>query len=163
MPEPVTLTVFTAASRLALPVRAPRPEDARVVFGPPEHGPAMAATVLEPGRSSQVNRRIVATGETEVEVVSDMGRVRIDDIDLEFGSWRRELFRVKADDPLSARAEVVYRFSYRRGDWDVVHESRTMMSATHDHFVVHAELDAFEGGRRICARSEESLSPRDHA
>jgi hypothetical protein len=160
-PEPVTLTVFAGASRLALPVRAPRPEDAAVVFAPPEQGPPMRATQIEPGRASQVVRRVVASGATEVEVIFDTGRARIEDIDLEYGSWRRELFRINADDPEGALAEVVYRFSYRRADWDVVHESRTTMTATRDAFVVHAELDAFEDGRRIAARSESVRLPRD--
>ncbi|MEX2649804.1 MAG: CocE/NonD family hydrolase [Alphaproteobacteria bacterium] len=162
MPEPVTLTVFAGASSLELPVRAPRPEDAKVAFGPPEHAPPMNATVLEPGRAHQVNRRLVTTGESEVEVVFDLGRVRIDDIGLEYGSWRTETFRIRPDDPTSARAEVVYRFAYRRGDWDAVHESRTIMTATRDAFVVHADLDAFDGGRRFYARSEERRIPRDH-
>jgi len=160
-PEPVTLTVFAGSSRLALPVRAPRPEDAAVRFQPPEQGPAMRASQIEPGRASQVVRRLVATGATECEVIFDTGRVRIEDIDLEYGSWRRELFRVHADDPDGAVAEVVYRFSYRRADWDVVHESRTTLTTTRDAFLIHAELDAFEDGRRIAARSESVRMPRD--
>ena len=47
-PEPVTLRLTTGASVLELPVRARRPIDAKVRFGPPEQGPPMAKVVVEP-------------------------------------------------------------------------------------------------------------------
>jgi len=162
MPEKVTLTLQAGASTLELPVRSPRALDAKVAFAPPEQAPPMRATRLEAGRMAQTVTRDVASGVTELVVTADAGRMRIDDIGLDYGSWRTETFRVRHDDPASAEADVVYRFAYKRANWDCVHESRTRLSATREHFVIHADLDAFEDGHRIYARSEVRRIPRDH-
>src|SRR6185295_3553708 len=51
-PESVTLSLFTGASALALPVRRPRPEDARLQPLPPSEGATpLARTYLRPGES----------------------------------------------------------------------------------------------------------------
>ncbi|MSP82677.1 MAG: CocE/NonD family hydrolase [Alphaproteobacteria bacterium] len=160
-PAPVNLTLFTGASQLDLPVRAPRPEDAAVAFAPPEAAPPMRKTILEPGRAAQTVNRDIAAATTTVTVDFDMGRIRIEDLDLEYGSWRREIFRVGWDDPIGARGEVTYKFTYRRGDWDVRTETRTVLTHTPTEFVIHADLDAFEGDRRIFTRSVDRRIVRD--
>jgi hypothetical protein len=119
--------------------------------------------VLEPRRATQVVARDVAAGTTTVTVDFDLGRFRIDDIDLEYGSWRREVFRVGWEDPADARGEVTYRFLYRRGDWCVRTETRTVLTHTPAEFVIHADLDAYEGEARVFSRSLETRIPRDLA
>jgi hypothetical protein len=50
-----------------------------------------------------------------------------------------------------------------RGDWQVRVESRTRMRATREHFLIDAELDAYEGEdeRRVFSRSWHTEIPRD--
>ena len=160
-PEPVTLTLFTGASSLELPVRAPRPEDARVAFEPPEQAPPLAATVLEPGELERSVHHDYESGVTEVVRVNDDDLVYLEDIDLVFGARRREAHRIDRADPLSLEGEVDYEWVFRRDGWDVRSVTRSTMSVTADEFIFHADVDAFENGERIFSRSTTRRVPRD--
>ena len=48
-----------------------------------------------------------------------------------------------------------------RRDWQVRVESRTRMRASREHFLIDAELDAYEGERRVFSRSWHAEIPRD--
>ena len=50
-----------------------------------------------------------------------------------------------------------------RGDWRVRTETRTRMRATAEHFLIDAELDAYEGERRVFSRNWHARIPRDLA
>ena len=161
-PEPVTLTLMPGTSSIALPLRQARPEDADVAFEAPEEGPPCAVTVIEPATTRQTATFDTGSGYWELVVVADDGRRRIDDIDLEIGSWRREVWRIHPDDPLTASGDISYDFSSSRGEWTVRHNSRSTMTVTADDYILHGDLEAFENGERIYARSIDCTVPRDH-
>lgn len=161
-PDPVTLTLMPGTSSIVLPVRRPRPEDAAVRFEPAETAPGGPSTILEPATMTQTASFDAGSGVWQLEVVANAGRSRVEEIDLEVGSWRRELWRIHPDDPVSARGEIDVDFEKRRGDWTVRHEAHCTMSATKDSYRIHADLDAFENGERIFARSVTRTVPRDH-
>jgi len=162
-PEPVTLTLMPGTSSVALPVRRPRPElDGAVRFEPAEAAPQGPATTLEPGSMTQRAIFDARSGTWQMEVVANEGRSRIEEIDLETGAWRRELWSIHPDDPTTASGEIAYDFEKRRGDWTIRHEGRCTMKLTKDAYVIHADLDAFENGERIFARSVTRTVPRDH-
>jgi hypothetical protein len=50
---------------------------------------------------------------------------------------------------------------FTRGDWQVRTETRTTLESTTTDFVVHAQLDAFEGERRVCSLNWSTTVPRD--
>ena len=171
-PERTKLTVFTGASALVLPVRPKRAEDATLpAFGPPESAPGPGETEIRPARFERTATRDAATG----EIVHASGlagddltqgrRVRLDDIDLEYGQamWRR--LRIKEDDPLSARLEYRNRTDFKRdGDgrpWNPAVETRTKFSATKDEFLLEAELTAYEGEEKVFERRWTHKIPRD--
>ncbi len=161
-PAPVTLTLFAGASRLDLPIRPPRAEDADLpAFGTPEGAPPLADRTLRPERTRRTVSRDLVTGETRVVMEKDSGAVRLEAIDLEVDSAAVETYRVRADDPLSARADIVYRQSLGRGDWRVRTETRTAIRLTATAFRVTAQLDAYEGDRRVFSRNEYFTVPRD--
>jgi putative CocE/NonD family hydrolase len=160
-PQRVRLSVYAGASRVTLPIRRPRREDAMVHFDPPESAPPVPRTVLEPPVSSHTVTRDIASGETTVEIVSDQGRWRFDDIALEMGSWRREQLRITAHDPLSAQGEVRYDFALGRGTWRVRTETHSRLAVDTQHFIMHNEVEAWEGDIRVFSRSFELYVPRD--
>ena len=161
MPETTTLTLYTGASFAELPELAPLTQDRMITFPPTEHAPPMPHRVIDPGRNERWIRRNIGKQETEVFIVSNPGLIHINEIDLDYGAWRREIHRIKADDPLSARSEVTYSFLFRREDWEIRIKTCTRLSLTREHFIIHADVDAFENGNRIYARSEERHIPRD--
>ena len=85
-PEAVTMTVFSAASSLEVPVRSPRPEDDAVKFAAPEKAPTYDATVIQPGMNQRVVSHDFASGDTEVVRTGNSDLTYIHEIDLVFGS-----------------------------------------------------------------------------
>jgi len=164
-PSPVELTLFTAGSTLDLPVRPPAASDARLVpFLPAEGAPLPAYTEAAPG---SVERRTTRDDDV-VHVIASQGGAfraggpgRLDDIGTELAESMRRRYRIRDDDPLSARAEVVHEIRLRRGGWDVRVACRSSLAATPEAFELSAELEAFEGDVRVGSRRWDARVPRD--
>ncbi len=160
-PEPVRLTVYSGKSTLDLPVRPPRNERLRPL-GSPRAARALEQTVIRPARHERVVERDLASGESTVRIVDDFGERVIDSIGLESGSVARESYRIEDDDPLSARAEIRWTQTLGRVAWRVRTETHTSLFSDRDHFYVRADLEAFEGERRVFTRSWDRKVPRDY-
>jgi hypothetical protein len=158
----VVLTVFTVGGCLSLPVRMSRAEDASLPpFQPPEVSSVEPNTVLRPGAGSRTVCRELDTGEAVSTVFDDRGHVRMEATGIEMASTRRTQYRIGDDDPLSASMESRWSIEIGRGDWRTRTVVRSLMTATCDSFRLRAELDAFEGDRRICSRNWDCAIPRD--
>jgi putative CocE/NonD family hydrolase len=161
-PEPVRLEVFMGGSELALPVRpsdgdqvSPRP------FDVPEGAVPIAVTQLEQGHHRWEVRRDLIGYRSALEVVNDLGVSRIDDIDLEISRRADEVYSSVADDFESVRGETTWQMRFRRDDWDVRTVTRTVLTSTKTSFVLRAELDAYEGDRRVLSDNWDTTIPRD--
>ncbi|PWG64401.1 CocE/NonD family hydrolase [Spiribacter halobius] len=166
-PEPVEITIHTGASRLELPVRPPRPEDAQLrAFEPPERGPEPEHTPLEIVGYQRMVELDLTTDETVYTTFGDGGDfggaalARIEDIDLTLGYTARKTFRINEHDPLTARAEIEQKTIFRRGDWNVRLEARTAVTSDADNFRVTAILEAWEAGERVFQREWDEQVPR---
>ena len=163
-PEPVTLTLYTGASRLELPVRPLRAETAPV-FEEPEGAPPLACTELEPESCSRTITRDFGNGGGNGGVTlrtdDDNGLKRIEAHGLETGSRVVESFTITPEDPLTARAEAAWTFRIGRGDWQTRTEGRTVMWSDRDNFYLEARLEAFEGETRVFEKTWNETIPRD--
>lgn len=160
-PEPVVLKVYPHGSRLLLPRRAPRPEDDRVDFEPPEAAPPLAITVREPRDYEWVVTRDLAKDVSQLRVVKDEGAYRLDDIDLEVSRRTVECYDNRGNDVHSVRGEASTTMAFGRGDWKVRVETRTVLRADATHFHVHAQIDAYEGDRRVFSENYQRAIERD--
>lgn len=161
-PTPVCLSVYTGASSLALPARAPRPEDAELrPMGPPESARPCPRTQLEPRHYNWLLHRDLATEESVLEVIHDHGRYRLDEIDIEIEAKTVEKYRSVADDFDSIQGEVTTVRRFHRGDWSVRMYTRTVLTSTSRDFCIRAELDAYEGDTRVFCESWDRRIPRD--
>jgi hypothetical protein len=160
--EPVRLSVFTGESALELPVRPPRPEDARLRrFDPPEGAPPSPRRHLETGHHNWLVHRDLASDTSTLEVINDNGIVHLEDIDLTVESRAFEWYSSVGDDFLSARGETKHTRALERGDWRIRTETRTVLTANRDAFRITAELDAYESGVRVLCRNWDVSIPRD--
>jgi len=161
-PEPVRLDVFTGGSALVLPERPTGDDEPEVPpFEEPEGSEPIATTQLRPGDHAwRVVRDLVAY-RSRLEVVKDLGVVRFDDLELEVTRRAVEVYESVADDVASPRGETSWTMGFRRGDWDVRTETRTVLTSTPTEFVLDATLDAFEGRRRLCSLNWSRTVPRD--
>jgi hypothetical protein len=161
-PEPVALTVYAGASFLDLPVRDPDPADAAVPPLPPAAlPPALKMTELKAGQNTRRITRDVGRHESVVRTTEDSGTKRLDDIGLEIRACHDQRYTIKPDDPNAARAQVWWNVGMARGDWQVETRTDTVMTSTKTDFRIQAKLDAYEGERRVFARTWDSTIPRD--
>jgi uncharacterized protein len=161
-PEPVTLKIFTGASRLELPVREPRGEDAKLrPFAASEGAEPLAKTYHRPSKGRRWIERDIGAGTSTYCIEEDMGRSTIEHIGLETDFVQREAYRIRDDDPLSAEIEIAYSIAISRGDWKTRSETRTLMRADKTHFIIEASLDAYEGEKQLVKRRWNERIPRD--
>ncbi|MCI0429629.1 MAG: CocE/NonD family hydrolase [Rhodospirillales bacterium] len=154
MPEPVVLTIHTGASSLELPVRPPRKEDTALgEFPPPRGATPLAQTALRKGGTRRLIERNLAADETVFTRQDDTGTYRIDAIDLTVDQVKTGVYRIKADDPLSADITIHWTQKLARGDWRVRTETETRFRATKEEFLIQATLDAYEGDMRVYSQN----------
>jgi uncharacterized protein len=167
-PGPVTLTIYAGASRLMLPVRSAPGAQADAGPAPqPVSGPASPVTLLRKGRLERSVTLDEITGEVthrlyiDGGVFGDTGRFRLDDIGMEMAHVMERLYRIRPDDPNSARASMTQTLEMGRGDWQVRIEAGAEMSSSPASFELSAWIEACEGRASIARREWRARIPRN--
>jgi len=160
-PEPVTLSVFTGSSTLTLPVRPPKDSDAAVTVNPlpVQVTPMAETTVSSPLQWRRVTKDI-ATGITTMEIVSDSGVSRMDEIPQTNRRFFAERYSFDETDPHSVRGEVEFEIELSRDNWSARVVVRSSLTSTPGQFHSYAELDAFAGDERVFSRTFSRDIPR---
>jgi predicted acyl esterase len=162
-PEPVRVTIFSGSSSLTIPVRPPRNEDDSLSpFLEPESASESPQTMIKIEHHNWWVHRNLATDESTLEVVNDMGAYFLEDIGLEVRTCALEWYSSRGDDFDSIRGETRWERSFRRGEWYVRTVTRTVLTSTSHDFCIQADLDAYEGEKRIYSRSWDTVIPRDN-
>jgi predicted acyl esterase len=165
-PEPVTLTLFTEASRLELPVRPPREADSELRrFAPPESAPASELVELAPSTASRLiddgaDGTAVYRVESQGGVSGRGGPCRIVATGVEVASSLGREYLMRAGDPLSATAEVVQRTELHSDAFDIRVEVRSRLTATGETFRFEADVRAEEAGAEVVTRRFDLRLPR---
>jgi uncharacterized protein len=165
-PEPVALTVHTAGeSRLELPVREPRPDDAALPpFARAESAPALPLDELPgPFRQGRALSYDVAAGRSELTFFRDIPAVRVHESGIEIEELAVDTYTIVDGDPLSASAGSRWSIRIGRDGWRTRVESESTMSATATDFLVTNRLEAFERDVRVFADVSQATIPRDLA
>jgi putative CocE/NonD family hydrolase len=161
-PEPVALTVFTGASRLELPTRAPRAEDAKLPAFPASEGARpLAKTYHRPANYRRWVERDVGSGIQTFHVAEDLGHYTIDHTGQETDYVHCEAYRIRDDDPLSAEIEISFDIAIGRDAWRTRSKTWTVLHADKTHFHVEAKLEAYEGESQVVSRAWKESIPRD--
>src|SRR5262249_7564424 len=144
------------------PARAARPADATLPpFPPPEMAPPANFTRTRQGRRERELHEDATSGATTFTIHRDRGAVHLHDINLFVDGGATERFSIVEGDPLSAKADLTWRYRVKRGDWDIRTECRTVLTASKEAFHLRAWLDAFEGETRVFAKNWSFDIPRD--
>ncbi|MGF1466931.1 MAG: CocE/NonD family hydrolase [Sandaracinaceae bacterium] len=161
-PEPARVVVDTAASRLLLPVRhVGHDEDRLVHFEPPAGGRTPDIEMLVPARHDWLIHRSLGEYRTVQEVIADQGTYRLAEIDLTVAERMISRFSHLYDSYGSVTGETLTERRFARGDWAVRTTTRTVLSSTPTHFLVTAQLDAYEGETRVFAENYDAAIERD--
>lgn len=161
-PAPVRLEVRTGESSLLLPIRPVTEPDEVTArpFDEPEGAEPITVTQVHPQDHAWTISRDLVDYTSRLEVVKDLGVVRFED-GLEVRRRADETYSSVAGDFESLEGETDWTMGFRRGDWDVTARTRTRLTATADTFELHAELDAYDGERRVCSLNWDRTVPRD--
>jgi putative CocE/NonD family hydrolase len=151
-PESVTLTVHAGSSRVHVPVRRAIEGEAAPVFPPPEAAPEAIRKELEKPESSRKVWTDEATGETVIEERDDNGRYEIAPHGLIVRSAAEKTYRIRPDDPLSARMTTHWTEELGRGDWRTRIETYTRHEATSTHWIIWGLIEAFEDEEQVFRR-----------
>jgi hypothetical protein len=161
-PERVAIKLAAGRSSLSLPVREPRAaDDALPPLPPAVSAPPERRTVLREGRTERLAGHDKVTGESFYQALDDAGEARIDAHGLEIGSIKRGEYRIRDEEPLSAKAQTHWTQRVGRGAWRTRTETRTTMTATAEAFRIHARLDAYEGEERVWSQNWHRTVKRD--
>lgn len=162
-PEVVNLRLFAGeSSRITLPVRPSRPDDDELPpFPAAESAQAPRARRLR-RLSAQRSKHIdIVTGETELRLVEDYGRVSLPGHQLEHEHVKTESYRLIEGDPLSAAVRIEHTMEFKRESWQVRISTESTMTADATHFIVSNLLDAYEGPTRVFNKSWRFKVARD--
>jgi uncharacterized protein len=159
-PQRVTLSLFTPGSSFRLPVWTAGGEHT-----PPAHFAVAERAPMPPHaplsrKAAREMRRDVATGTVDVIHTTGDGFRLLDD-GLEYGEHERDVLRITEGEPLSAMVRCERTYQVGRGAWQVTVRTASTMSATETAFQVTNALDAYEGERRVFAKTWHTEVPRD--
>ncbi|KPP98892.1 CocE/NonD family hydrolase [Marinobacter sp. HL-58] len=161
-PEPVELSLAPLESRLLLPCRTPAAEDSTLrPLGPPEGAPPLQHTLIEPEHHNWLVHRNLELDSSELEVIRDSGTWLIDDIGLTVSARVDEWYRSRDDEFASVSGETRTFREFHRGDWRVTIRTRTRVTSSATDFYIVAEIDAWEGDKRIFCHNWDRKIPRD--
>jgi putative CocE/NonD family hydrolase len=165
-PEAATITLDPAGSRLVLPVRPPRPEDAAIAFGPPVAAAPTPTTIVAPGHLARSHALDLITGEARYRTVGEggvfgEGTVRFDDIGTEVSHSLTRDLTIRGDDPNSARYRVEQSIDLGRDGWRIRIETLTEMTSTPKTFRLAGSVRTFENGSAFVERRWDETIPRD--
>ena len=114
-----------------------------------------------PAEGSRRVERDVATGEQVTRLIEDGGVYRLESIDLECADGGSAEFRIVEGEPTSARAAWRWWSRRKRGDWQVAVLAKMKVALSQRSFHIESDLEAFEGERRMFARSWNHEVPRE--
>lgn len=150
-PQSTQLKIHTGKSRLWLPVRTPKKESIRF----PE-AEASAASQKQQLTEGHHNWRVIRELDEDIstlEVINDNGRYRLEDINLTVQRKTEEWYSYQADDFNSVKGETLWTRSLQRDDWNIKTATRTVLRCDATWFYLDAELDAYEGDKRVFSKN----------
>ncbi|WP_172117342.1 CocE/NonD family hydrolase [Halomonas hibernica] len=161
-PKPAQVDMTFNQCVLKLPVRtADHHGDGLTHFGAPQSAPPLEITHLAPSKHNWLLHQDLAAKGSTLEVINDQGCFRINDTGTEIHRCAREYYTTVGNDFASARGETMTESSFQRDDWHTEVYTRTVLSCTETNFIIHAQMDAYEGQYRVFSKNWESTIPRD--
>jgi putative CocE/NonD family hydrolase len=149
-PSPRQATVSLAEASVSLPVR-PVAKGDEWRFEAPEGTAAWKTERLRAAKSSRTTKRL-ENGSVTTTIFNDFGSERDLDHGLESGSLTEEIWSIHPDDPLSARANIRWEQTLKRGDWSIRTETSSAMWSDEMHFHLTGKVVAYEADSIIFER-----------
>lgn len=157
-PQSTQVTIYTANSQLRLPIRPARKES--VSFTEAEASVSGRQRTLQKGKHNWRVIRELDKDFSMLEVINDNGIYHLDDIDMTVTHKNEEWYSYQGDDFQSPRGETLWVRGLRRDNWSVETVTRTVLTCDTTNFYISAELDAYEGNKRVFSQNWDRVIPR---
>ncbi|MCP4045651.1 MAG: hypothetical protein GY732_06630, partial [Gammaproteobacteria bacterium] len=154
-PKPVTLSVFTGASTLSLPVRETQPSDSTARPLPPARHSRVhpTSTLVDPEPGFIGFKADKSTGVQSFIYQTDSGTNKFDRHGWTTSAKIDYQYHIHPDDPTSACVDLAAVETYgRQGQLDARIDASQKMTCDETHFVIEARLEVFDGGERVYSR-----------
>lgn len=161
-PESVQLQVYPLGTHLSLPVRPFKADESVPSFAQPEASAGLGITRLKPSKNNWIKHHDLERKETVLEVINDQGIYKIDETDTQVVQNALERYTFVEGDFTSVRGETFTECGFERADWNVRVKTQSELTCTIETFEIHAQLDAFENGRRVFSETWQRSIPRDN-
>lgn len=146
-PQSTQLKIHTGNSYLILPVHKPREE--QIHFPEAEMSASSQQQQLTEGHHNWRVIRDLDKDISTLEVINDNGTYYLEDIDLTVQRKTEEWYSYQGDDFNSVRGETLWTRGFKRDDWSVKTITRSVLHCDSEYFYLDAELDAYEGKKRV--------------
>ena len=158
--ESTRIKIYSGSSRLLLPVRTPAKEET-VSFQPAQGSASGAKQQIHEGHHNWRVIRELDEDYSTLEVINDNGSYLLEEIDLVVKRQAKEWYSYQGDDFQSAKGKTLWRWGFKRGDWEVETITRTLLHCDETYFYLDAELDAYEGDKRVYSQNWNLKIRRD--
>lgn len=101
------------------------------------------------------------TGEWIIDDFSDEGKRLIVENGVELGSWNKNIWKIKGDDPLSAFNQCDWELTLGRGEWQTKLVTTSSMKSDSERFILYNRLRAYEGEQQIFEKEWKTDIPRN--
>lgn len=160
-PTPELTTITISKGELVLPLlnesdQVPPPE-----FGKPTIVKGVPSVTVKPYDRVKNTTYDYSTDEWTLVDVQDSGCVKMTDYGeltgIYHGSWNKNWFKIKADDPLSAFNENLWTYEMGREEdnWNIKMKSRTTLTSDAENFHLFHNLKAFENDDQVFDKTWE--------
>jgi len=163
-PRPATVSLFTGASTLSLPVREPQPSDADArELPPPRHSRVHpVSTVVEPEADFIGFKVDMTTGIQSFVHQVDSGTNIFDRHGWKTRAKADYKYHIHPDDPTSATVDLHATETYGRdGQLDARIEAHQKMTCDETHFIIEATVEVFDGDEQVFSRQWSERIARD--
>jgi len=140
-PSPENVTVSLHKGVLSLPERV-KQNPSTVQFADPIGAPAWLSETLRETSFTRETSKDTETGVLRTEIVNDFGEYKDNHHGLTNGSTSSEIWSIHPDDPLSAQADLQWRQTGGRDDWQWSTDAVLSMRCDEEHFYLYGKLRA---------------------
>jgi uncharacterized protein len=160
---PRVVTLCIGGGTLELPVRLGEAEPAPDLGNPVVPAYPEGQPVIAPERGRLSIHRDLKDETTTVEVVRNLGVVRLEDVNLELRALGSETYTMPWNDPASAWSETRRLAGFAHDAWKVEVRTATSLRFSAEGYRFDAEIKAFESDEQVFERAWSEIVPRGSA
>lgn len=160
-PKEVTLTLHEGEhTALELPIREPQMHDEFVSFDVPEIAEVIQTETIRTENRTRNMTHDMINGVWKLEDFSDEGERLLPCNGIQYGSTNKNIYTIKENDPLSAKAQCEWELTLGRDRWQTKLITYSEMTCDETTFYLLNTLKAYEKDEKVFEKTWKKEVPR---